>query len=594
MASICSFSCSILHYKNHHDRSRQFNIRKPLYSSQSTSKGSATMKAVTTAESVVRRSANYAPSLWSFDEIQSLSSEYTGEDYMARANTLKHTVKKMICNVESPLISTLELVDDLQRLGISYHFEDEIRNTVEVVYNNYYKTHDKWNRMDLNVKALGFRLLRQHGYQVPQEIFHNFEDQIQNLKPNLLEDMTGLLNLYEASYHSFEDESILDDARDLTTKYFKENQDKISESISALVSHALEFPLHWRVPRIEAKWFIKVYEKRSDMNPTMLELAKLDFDIVQAVYIQDIKHASRWWRNTRWDEKLSFIRDRLVVNFLWTIGFGYLPQYSEGRRTLAKVNSLITTIDDVYDVHGTLDELEQFTQVIDRWDINAIEELPDYMKICFFGFYNTINEISFNTLKNTGILILPYLKKAWADLCKAYLVEARWFYSGYTPTLQEYLDNGYVSISGPVILTHAKFLTSEGATQEILQCMERFEKIVHYSSLMLRLADDLGTSTDELERGDISKSIQCYMHESGATEEEARRYIRELIMETWKKLNKERAHANSQYSREYIEYATNVARTAQFIYSEGDGHGRPDLLESHISSLIFNPIQGTK
>lgn len=75
---------------------------------------------------------------------------------------------------------------------------------------------------------------------------------------------------------------------------------------------------------------------------------------------------NRWWRNTSWDEKLSFARDRLVENFLWTIGVDHLPQYSYGRRTLTKVNALITTIDDVYDVYGTLDELERFTDIIDR------------------------------------------------------------------------------------------------------------------------------------------------------------------------------------------------------------------------------------
>ncbi|KAI3687964.1 hypothetical protein L1987_81669 [Smallanthus sonchifolius] len=239
MASMCFIPCSLLHYKNYHDRSRQFHIHNPIYSSESKSKV-VTVKAATAAEPVVRRSANYAPSLWSFDHIQSLSSEYTGEDHKARADTLKDTIKMMIPKVGNPLI-ILQLVDDLQRLGISYHFEDEIRNLFEMIYISYYKTHEEWNRMDLNLKAHGFRLLRQHGYQVPQEIFHNFKDQIQNLKPHLLEDMTGVLNLYEASYHSFEDESILDDVRDFTTKYLKENQDKIDESMSSLVSHVWRF-----------------------------------------------------------------------------------------------------------------------------------------------------------------------------------------------------------------------------------------------------------------------------------------------------------------------------------------------------------------
>ena len=80
------------------------------------------------------------------------------------------------------------------------------------------------------------------------EIFLNFKDKNQNLNSYLLEDVVGMLNLYEASYHSFEDESILDDARDITTKYLKESLEKIDGSVFSLISHALEQPLHWSVP----------------------------------------------------------------------------------------------------------------------------------------------------------------------------------------------------------------------------------------------------------------------------------------------------------------------------------------------------------
>ena len=75
---------------------------------------------------------------------------------------------------------------------------------------------------------------------------------------------------------------------------------------------------------------------------------------------------NRWWRNTSWDTKLTFARDMIVENFLWTVGFSYLPNFSHGRRTITKVAAMITTLDDVYDVFGTLDELEHFTDVISR------------------------------------------------------------------------------------------------------------------------------------------------------------------------------------------------------------------------------------
>ena len=56
-----------------------------------------------------------------------------------------------------------------------------------------------------------------------------------------------------------------------------------------------------------------------------------------------------------------------MENFLWTVGVIFEPQFGYCRRMLTKVNAMITTIDDdVYDVYGTLEELELFTDAVDR------------------------------------------------------------------------------------------------------------------------------------------------------------------------------------------------------------------------------------
>nr|GEW51888.1 hypothetical protein [Tanacetum cinerariifolium] len=76
---------------------------------------------------------------------------------------------------------------------------------------------------------------------------------------------------------------------------------------------------------------------------------------------------------------------------------------------------------------------------------------------------------------------------------------------------------------------------------EILELLETADDILSYSSLILCLTDDLGTSLkDEMARGDNPRLIQCYMHENGATEEEAREHMKALINDKWMKLNKER------------------------------------------------------
>lgn len=225
-----------------------------------------------------------------------------------------------------------------------------------------------------------------------------------------------------------------------------------------------------------------------------------------------------------------------------------------------------------------------------RWDINAMDPLPEYMKLCFLALYNSTNEMAYDALKEHGLHIISYLRKAWSDLCKSYLLEAKWYYSGYKPTLQEYISNAWISISGPVLLVHSYFFVANPITEEALQSLERYHNIIHWSSMILRLSDDLGTSLDELKRGDVPKSIQCYMYETGASEEDARKHISYLIGETWKKLNEDRA-VESPFPETFIGIATNLARMVQCMYQHGDGHGiEYGETKDRVLSLLVEPV----
>lgn len=68
---------------------------------------------------------------------------------------------------DDPLIQ-LQLIDMLQRLGLSYHFADQIQTILKTIHNT---TEEAWKILDNNLyaTALQFRLLRQHGY-----IYHYF------------------------------------------------------------------------------------------------------------------------------------------------------------------------------------------------------------------------------------------------------------------------------------------------------------------------------------------------------------------------------------------------------------------------------------
>ncbi|KAJ0082878.1 hypothetical protein Patl1_10218 [Pistacia atlantica] len=118
----------------------------------------------TSDETIVRRSANYPPSNWSHDYVQSLTSNYVGEPFAQRVEKLKEEVRLMLNSVD-PLYQ-LELIDDLERLGVSNHFQDEIKRILNEIHNNNSNNY-KPREESLHAISLEFRLLRQHGYDIP-------------------------------------------------------------------------------------------------------------------------------------------------------------------------------------------------------------------------------------------------------------------------------------------------------------------------------------------------------------------------------------------------------------------------------------------
>nr|GME18590.1 terpene synthase 10-like [Ipomoea batatas] len=228
-----------------------------------------------------------------------------------------------------------------------------------------------------------------------------------------------------------------------------------------------------------------------------------------------------------------------------------------------------------------------------RWDdVAKVEQLPNYMSLCYLALNNFVNEVAYDILKEHGIFILHHLRKSWADICKAHLQEAKWYHSGYTPTYQEYIENAWISIGCPIILVHAFLhVNNPGEDAAALNCLTDYHEIIRLSSMILRLANDKGTSPDELKRGDVPKAIQCYMGEAKASINEARGFIDLEMNEIWKKMNKFRLEGGSPFSGTFIEVAMNVARMAQCMYQHGDGHGIKNLeTQTRIQTVLFEPI----
>ncbi|KAL1537412.1 exo-alpha-bergamotene synthase-like [Salvia divinorum] len=534
-------------------------------------------------EEGIRRSANYEASVWDDDYIQSLASPYMGEKYVREAEKLKDLVRILIDETEEEL-DRLHLIDNVRRLGLSGHFKDQIAKMLDHIY-----VAQDWPEEDLHFTSLKFRLLRQHGYHVPQEVFCSLMDEEGNFKACLCEDARGLISLYEASYLSVEGESIMDLAKYFSLNLLARKLDQITEPrLSEQVRHALEVPLHWRLQKLEAWWFIQVYENTSEANLALVELSKLDYNMVQATYQRELKRLSSWYKETGLREKLGFARHRMAECFLWALGFVQEPHLRYSREILSKIAVLITIIDDIYDVYGTLEELQLFTHTIERWDINSLDSLPEYMKICFLALFNSVNELAYHILRDQGFNVISNLTNLWAELCRAYYLEARWFHSGYVPTTNEYLNTAWVSISGPLLLFYGYFTTNPINKKE-LKRLEQYPGIIRWPSTVLRLADDLGTSSDEMKRGDVPKAMECYMKETGCSEEDARNHVKQLIDTALKRMNKEILMENP--IKYFGQAAMNLGRISLCMYQHGDGFGLPHSeTKKNLVSLVVQPF----
>ncbi|CAH9143313.1 unnamed protein product [Cuscuta epithymum] len=531
-----------------------------------------------------RRSGNYKPPTWDYTYLQSFNTNhYTTERYVTRRDELKKKVHNMLNNEEMEDLEKMEAIDELQRMGCACHFEDEIWEALKVR-----NSCSREGKANLYSTALKFRLLRQNGFCPSQDVFDGFLDERRvNFKTEICEDTKGLLSLYEASFLSMEGETTLDLARDFSTKHLKRaaaGSTTANPNLLAAVERALEMPLHWRVPRLEASSNIHLYQAKPNHNPVLLELAKLDFNLVQTLHQHELKSVSRWWENSYIGEKMKFARDRVVENFFWAVGILSNPRDSNARRMQAKLICLFYTVDDMYDIYGTLDELQVFTDAVERWsDITEIGHLPDYMKPFYSALHNHVNEVAYDAGKKQGILVSRYIRKAWVDLCKSHLQEAKWFHSGYTPSYEEYIENACLSTAVPLEIVHLFIWANNPLNEEALRCLsQHHHDIVRFTSLILRLTNDKATSLNEMKRGDTPKAVECYMNSAKVSISDAQDNINSQINEAWKKMNKIGFEDNPAFSKIFIEFSTNVAKVAQYIYQHGDEHG--------VKSIFFEPI----
>ena len=92
-----------------------------------------------------------------------------------------------------------------------------------------------------------------------------------------------------------------------------------------------------------------------------------------------------------------------------------------------------------------------------------------------------------------------------------------------------------------------------------------------------------------MKRGDVPKSIQCYMKETGCSEEDARKHIKQLIDTALTRMNKEILMENPITN--FGQTAMNLGRISLCMYQHGDGFGLPHSeTKKNLVSLLVQPF----
>ncbi|KAG6737122.1 hypothetical protein POTOM_059885 [Populus tomentosa] len=232
---------------------------------------------------IIRRTANFHPSIWGDQFISHLPKDKVREAIeLQEIEKLREQFKRELLAAASNSSQQLDLIDAIQRLGVAYHFETEIEEALQHIYNNRIDMEDD----DLYNTALGFRLLRQHGYNVSCDIFNKFKDDKGYFKQS--NDARGILGLYEAAHLAVHGEDILDEALAFTTIHLKSMASSPNCPLTAKVSHALKQPIRRGVPRLESRRYISIYQDDPSCNKTLLRLAKLNFNLVQDLHKEEL------------------------------------------------------------------------------------------------------------------------------------------------------------------------------------------------------------------------------------------------------------------------------------------------------------------
>ncbi|XVE79240.1 hypothetical protein DITRI_Ditri14bG0042100 [Diplodiscus trichospermus] len=235
------------------------------------------------------------------------------------------------------------LINSLSRLGISYHFENEIDELLGHLFITLPQFMDNKD-YDLHTITIIFQVFRSHGYKMSCDVFNKFKNSDGMFKEELASNIKEMISLYEASHWGVHGEVILDEALAFTRMHLESfvNQ-SCPDHLREYIKNALYRPYHKGMAMLEARQYISFYEKdHESRNDMLLKLAKYDFNMVQMHLQHEISVLSSWYKKSKIDSKFPRIRQRIVESYVIGVGAFYEPRFALARSTIPMTHMVYT------------------------------------------------------------------------------------------------------------------------------------------------------------------------------------------------------------------------------------------------------------
>ncbi|KAJ7982090.1 Ent-kaurene synthase [Quillaja saponaria] len=489
------------------------------------------------------------------------------------------------------IYARLCMVDSLERLGIDRHFREEIRSVLDETY-RYWLQGEENIFLDSTTCAMAFRILRVNGYDVSSDPLSLYsEDKFSDSLGGYVKNVCAALEIYKASQIIIHpDESAL------------AKQNSWTRHLLDLVNNDLMFPYHLSLERLSNRRAIEQYSVDSARvlktsysslnlaNKDLLKLAEEDFNLCQSLHRDEFKQLSRWVVETKLDQ-LKFARQKLAYSYFSTAVTLFSPESSDARISWAKNAVLATVVDDFFDVEGSEEELINLIQMVEKWNVDvSVDCCSEQVKIIFLAIRGTICEIGEKAFKWQGRDVTNHVIEIWLDLMRSMWREAEWSRTKYVATIDEYMDNAYISFAlGPVVLP-ALYLVGPKLSDEMVESPE-FHCLFKVMSTCGRLLNDICTFKRESEEGKLNVvSLRLLHGDEVITEEEVIKEFRGLINNKRRELLRlVLQEKESIIPRACKELFWKIVKVLHFFYLKDDGFTSHDMIDI-VNAVIQEPI----